>query len=153
MRVKNLDPITKAGRKKLGETKTKLQETLGISLTEKTIWKTLKSPKIRRNIADFLWKLLYGRLRVRVGVYWKNIPSYEEKVNCKYCGGLETMDCSKITEWRPNPLLEPVRADSPGPNWTEAWKVGLWLQLMCCTRSVIQPWGFGNGYRRKPKIT
>jgi hypothetical protein len=37
-------------------------------------------------------------------------------------------------------LLEPVRAGSLGPNWTEAWVVGLWLQLMCCARSVIQPW-------------
>jgi hypothetical protein len=50
-------------------------------------------------------------------------------------------------------LLEPVRADSPSPNWTEARIVGLWLQLMCCACSVIQPWDFGDRYRPKAEIT
>jgi hypothetical protein len=36
-------------------------------------------------------------------------------------------------------LLEPVCAGSPGPKWTEARVVGLWLQLMCCAHSVVQP--------------
>jgi hypothetical protein len=49
-------------------------------------------------------------------------------------------------------VLEPVRAGSPGPKWTEARIVGLWLQLMCCAHSVVQPWDFGNGYRLKAKI-
>jgi hypothetical protein len=50
-------------------------------------------------------------------------------------------------------LLEPVRAGSLGPNWAKAQIVGLWLQLMCCTRSAIQPWDFGNRYRPKAEIT
>jgi hypothetical protein len=50
-------------------------------------------------------------------------------------------------------VLEPVCVDSPSLNWTEARIVGLWLQLICCTRSVIQPWDFGNRYWPKAEIT
>jgi hypothetical protein len=49
-------------------------------------------------------------------------------------------------------LLEPVRAGSPGPKWTEARMIGLRLQLMCCARSVIQPWISGMDIGRRPKL-
>jgi hypothetical protein len=49
-------------------------------------------------------------------------------------------------------VLEPVC--SPSPNRTEARKVGLWLQLMCCTRSVIQysPGISKTDIGRRPKL-
>jgi RNase H len=62
MRDKDLDPVTKTGKKKLEETKKELQDILGSCPTDIAIWRTLKSPTIKRNIADFLWKLLHGRL-------------------------------------------------------------------------------------------
>jgi hypothetical protein len=49
-------------------------------------------------------------------------------------------------------LLEPVRAGSPGPKWTEARMIGLRLQLMCCARSVVQPWISGTDIGRRPKL-
>jgi hypothetical protein len=57
-----------------------------------------------------------------------------------FCPGIGTCGWHGTTERVSSDiLLEPVRADSPGPKWTEARKVGLWLQLMCCACSVIQP--------------
>jgi hypothetical protein len=49
-------------------------------------------------------------------------------------------------------MLEPVGVGSLGLKWTEAWIVGLWLQLMYCTRSVIQPWISGTDIGRRLEL-
>jgi len=72
------------------ETKKEIGETLKVYPTETAIWKGLKSPHIQRNISDFMWKLLHGRLKI--GMFWKQIPKYEERAHCKKCGHIETMD-------------------------------------------------------------
>ena len=37
-----------------------------------------------------MWKLLQGRLKI--GMFWKRIPKYEERAHCRECGHIETMD-------------------------------------------------------------
>jgi len=37
-----------------------------------------------------MWKLLHGRLKI--GMFWKQIPKYKEWAHCKECGYIETMD-------------------------------------------------------------
>src|SRR5882724_9845927 len=58
--------------------------------TEQKLWKDLKYSKIRRKIGNWLCKLIHNRLRS--GIYWKKVPSYEERAYCEYCQNLETMD-------------------------------------------------------------
>ena len=63
---------------------------LGVYLSEKAIWDGLKKMTIRRNITDFMWKQLYGTLKI--GNYWTKIPNHKEKAYCKECQNLETMN-------------------------------------------------------------
>ena len=90
MRSKNINPVTKTGKQNITEMRNELQETLGVYPSEKAIWLSLKKSDIRRNITDFLWKLLHGRLRA--GTYWLKVPGYEDRANCKHCGATETMN-------------------------------------------------------------
>lgn len=57
-------------------------------VTEKEIWKSLK--KIDNpNIADFIWKIIHGR--IKCGPFFRNIPNWQEKEFCT-CGASETIE-------------------------------------------------------------
>jgi len=56
---------------------------------EQKMWKDLKYSKTRKNIGDWLWKLIHNRLRS--GAYWISVSHYEERAYCEYCQNLETM--------------------------------------------------------------
>ena len=62
--MKKLKLITKTGESNMQETIKEIGEMLKVYLTEVAIWKGLKGSNIRRNISDFLWKLLQGRLKI-----------------------------------------------------------------------------------------
>ena len=89
-KLKGLKPITNKGQENLKDTIDALEEAGSPRPTELKLWKDLKHPKIRRNIRDWMWKLMHNRLRS--GVYWENIPGYSERTDCQYCLNLETMD-------------------------------------------------------------
>ena len=72
------------------ETRKEIGEKMKTYPTEKKIWEGLKGKEIRRQITDFLWKQLHGRLKI--GEYWKNIPGYEERSLCQECNTTETME-------------------------------------------------------------
>jgi hypothetical protein len=50
-------------------------------------------------------------------------------------------------------LLEHVTRGHAQPKMDQDWDARAWLQLMCCTHSVIPPYNFGNGYQPKAEIT
>src|SRR5882672_9331829 len=87
--LKELKPITKKGQENLRDTMEALEETGSPRPTEQKVWKDLKHSTIRKNITDWLWKLIHNRLRS--GTYWMNVPGYEERAYCCYCQNLETM--------------------------------------------------------------
>ena len=88
--LKELKPITRKGQENLKDTMDALEESGSPRPTEQKLWKDLKYSKRRNNIGDWFWKLIHGRLRS--GAYWKNVPGYKERVYCKHCQNLETMD-------------------------------------------------------------
>ena len=90
LKKKRIDPLTKTGKTALAKVMSKAKGA-GAKISEKDIWMGLKGPpNMKGNIADFLWKILQGKLKI--GNYWKNIPGYEEQASCKMCGSLETLD-------------------------------------------------------------
>ncbi|KIK20433.1 hypothetical protein PISMIDRAFT_61391, partial [Pisolithus microcarpus 441] len=52
------------------------------------IWKSQKKPWIPKKIQDYLWKITHNVLKV--GNFFKNIPSLEHLQNCPHCKLLET---------------------------------------------------------------
>jgi hypothetical protein len=44
--------------------------------TNSTIWKSIRSRDLTRNIRDFLWKNIHRAHKC--GAYWDNIPGYEQ---------------------------------------------------------------------------
>ena len=90
IKLRNIETMTRRGKEYMRETKEEIGKILKTYPTEKKIWVGLKDREIRRPIADFLWKQLHGRLKI--GDYWKKIPGYEERSQCKECNTTETMD-------------------------------------------------------------
>ncbi|GJE84812.1 ribonuclease H-like protein [Phanerochaete sordida] len=60
--------------------------------TDKSIWKAVRKEQVRRNVSDFLWKLLHGSHKV--GRYWAHIPDHEHRAECLVCPGrpVESME-------------------------------------------------------------
>ncbi|KAI0349351.1 RnaseH-domain-containing protein [Trametes cingulata] len=58
--------------------------------TAAAIWKGIRQLDVRRTLRDFWWKALHGALRT--GQYWANIPGYEQRETCGYCGESETLE-------------------------------------------------------------
>ncbi|KAL7280620.1 hypothetical protein ACG7TL_005557 [Trametes sanguinea] len=55
-----------------------------------TLWKSLRHMDMRRELRDFWWKAIHGALRV--GPYWRNIPTCEDRVTCAVCQAPETLE-------------------------------------------------------------
>lgn len=58
--------------------------------TNAAIWKGVRHTDIPRKIQDFLWKGLHNA--IKVGKYWKHIPSMEDRQLCPICKCEESMD-------------------------------------------------------------
>ena len=61
---------------------------------------------VSRNIRIFWWKSLHDIYRL--GRYWTNIPGYESRARCTYCGDIESM--------------EHILLQCPIPSRTEVWQ-------------------------------
>ncbi|KAF7971233.1 hypothetical protein HWV62_21652 [Athelia sp. TMB] len=57
---------------------------------DETIWKALFHLDIPRNIQDFLWKTTHQLQKI--GHFWANIPTLEQRANCHKCGDTKDMD-------------------------------------------------------------
>lgn len=58
--------------------------------TDGSLWKSLRSPDISRNIREFLWKCMHNAYRV--GDWWLNIPQYEHRAQCPHCQVEDSME-------------------------------------------------------------
>ncbi|KAI0687597.1 hypothetical protein C8Q76DRAFT_635284 [Earliella scabrosa] len=65
------------------------QDAASGAIPEARLWKMIRKREVRRRVRDFLWKCLHDA--VRVGKYWRNIPTMEERERCAWCGATESI--------------------------------------------------------------
>ncbi|KIK62321.1 hypothetical protein GYMLUDRAFT_110534, partial [Collybiopsis luxurians FD-317 M1] len=58
--------------------------------TTYAIWKAIRKRDIHRRVRNFLYIILHDRLKV--GKFWKHIPTCEGRQNCQYCGEVDNID-------------------------------------------------------------
>jgi ribonuclease HI len=84
---------TKVSRKTTSKNITDVQDALSAQYTHaptaSTIWKSLRSKGITRQIRTFLWKSMHGAHKI--GKYWEHIPDCEERAICQHCEVTETL--------------------------------------------------------------
>ncbi|KAH9840140.1 uncharacterized protein C8Q71DRAFT_702598 [Rhodofomes roseus] len=99
---------------------------------EEEIWTSLRAKEIRKPVQDFLWKCLHNAHRC--GSFWKNIPNYEDRALCSYCGNEESMEhimtqCQapgRDVVWNlAEDIWEKKQATWARPNYNEIIGVGL----------------------------
>ncbi|KAH9839780.1 uncharacterized protein C8Q71DRAFT_703029 [Rhodofomes roseus] len=66
-----------------------IKEDVNEYATTQDVWLSLRTKDIRLPIRDFLWKSLHNAFRC--GSFWENIPNYEDRAMCQYCGTTESM--------------------------------------------------------------
>ncbi|KAH9932942.1 uncharacterized protein B0H18DRAFT_870854, partial [Fomitopsis serialis] len=62
----------------------------GNCMTNKTIWMSTRHKDFSRSFAIFLWKCVHGALKC--GSYWLNIPGFEDRARCSFCGQTESVE-------------------------------------------------------------
>ncbi|KAJ7177487.1 hypothetical protein C8R43DRAFT_1118478 [Mycena crocata] len=92
---------------------TAIKSAFGKTPTAATVWKSIRSKDISRQVRNFLWKTLHGANHV--GKYWRHIPDLESRENCHVCGTEESIG---------HILLE---CTTPGQSETWALAEELWL--------------------------
>ena len=64
LKKKRIDPLTKTGKEALARAMSKAKDA-GVKIKERDIWTGLKGPpNMKGNIADFLWRILQGKLKI-----------------------------------------------------------------------------------------
>lgn len=58
--------------------------------TDASIWRSLRSSDISRNIREFLWKTMHNAYKL--GSWWLNIPQYEHRAECPHCQVEDSME-------------------------------------------------------------
>jgi hypothetical protein len=86
----------------------------GTSPTNATIWHSIRNKDITRIIRVFLWKILHKTHKC--GDYWFNIPTFEHRAMCHFCGTTDSME-HILTE-----------CEAPGQNEVWALAKTLWLK-------------------------
>ncbi|KAJ3765191.1 hypothetical protein FB446DRAFT_655584, partial [Lentinula raphanica] len=61
----------------------------GTAPVAETLWKAIRDSIIPRRARNFLYIALHGALRI--GKYWKHIPTCEERANCTLCNTEESL--------------------------------------------------------------
>ncbi|KAJ3836284.1 hypothetical protein F5878DRAFT_541640, partial [Lentinula raphanica] len=61
----------------------------GTAPISEILWRAIRDPLVSRRARNFLYIALHGALRV--GKYWKHIPSCEDRVNCTLCNTEESL--------------------------------------------------------------
>ncbi|KAJ7202207.1 hypothetical protein B0H12DRAFT_1036051, partial [Mycena haematopus] len=94
--------------------------------TTQTIWKSLRSRDITRQIRTFLWKSVHGAHRI--GKFWENIPECEDRAICQHCQETESLDNSI---WHPRvPNFDHIVLRCTRPGQAQVWKLAqdLWAK-------------------------
>ena len=66
--------------------------------SNQTLWTSLRSKDFTPKIQAFLWKVMHNAYKV--GKYWTNIPSCEQRAQCHACEGVEESMEHILTECR-----------------------------------------------------
>ncbi|GJE94639.1 transposon TX1 uncharacterized protein [Phanerochaete sordida] len=84
--------------------------------TDGSIWLSLRKREFRRNVSDFLWKIIHRAQKL--GRYWTHIPGYEDRATCPICPG------------SPIESMEHILLECCAPGREEAWRMcrDLWLK-------------------------
>ncbi|KAH9833541.1 uncharacterized protein C8Q71DRAFT_823758 [Rhodofomes roseus] len=90
IRAKKDAPIRRGRDRNLRDIQEHFKTTYNTRLSEQDIWKGVRHVDIRNQIKDFLWKTLHNAHRC--GSFWLNIPGYEERARCSWCGQTESIE-------------------------------------------------------------
>ena len=83
-----------------------VKEVSGFLPTDQKIWHSLRNRDMSRQVRAYLWKCMHNAHRC--GGYWLKIPGYEQRADCRICGGEESMEhiltecraSGQITVWK-----------------------------------------------------
>ncbi|KAL0566859.1 hypothetical protein V5O48_015140, partial [Marasmius crinis-equi] len=60
-----------------------IRRNTGKPASQNQVWKSVRNKTLSRNIRQFLFMLMHGGYKV--GKYWRNIPNYDERAECRHC--------------------------------------------------------------------
>ncbi|KAJ7059966.1 hypothetical protein C8F01DRAFT_1084395 [Mycena amicta] len=67
--------------------------------TNGSIWSSIRTKYLSQKARNFFWKSIHGAHRI--GKYWKNIPTMEDRAKCSHCGDTESLQHILIECERP----------------------------------------------------
>jgi len=82
----------------LGITQACVEELTGKCPTKETIWRSMRNKTFPPRIRGFLWKVMHNAYKI--GKYWRNIPTCEERGLCQVCDRVEESMEHILTECR-----------------------------------------------------
>jgi hypothetical protein len=82
----------------VGITKACIEELTKKSPTDQKVWASLRSKDFPPRIRAFLWKAMHNAYKI--GKYWSNIPSFEQRGLCHACDNVEESMEHVLTECR-----------------------------------------------------
>ncbi|KAJ7209128.1 hypothetical protein GGX14DRAFT_364814 [Mycena pura] len=62
----------------------------GRDASEPELWMSIRKKDFSRQVRNFMYRAMHDSFQI--GKYWRNIPGFEERVNCPECGELEDME-------------------------------------------------------------
>ncbi|KAJ7226833.1 hypothetical protein GGX14DRAFT_347354 [Mycena pura] len=62
----------------------------GRDASEPELWLSIRKKDFSRQVRNFLYRAMHDSFHI--GKYWKNIPGFEDRVNCPECGEMEDME-------------------------------------------------------------
>jgi ribonuclease HI len=114
--------------------------------TDEMIWRSIRNKDISRNIRDFLWRCLHDSYKC--GVYWWNIPGFEQFATYHFCGADENVehvlvecadDLARISIWDLcTQLWENETSENACPeHWLASWQCFVRIQEYTCVSNGL----------------
>lgn len=80
----------KTATEMLDRTRYAVEDLSGYLPSDEIIWKATQHKDTTRRIRDFIWKTMHGAYRV--GKWWRNIPTMEQRAECQHCRVEDSME-------------------------------------------------------------
>ncbi|KAG1844908.1 hypothetical protein C8R48DRAFT_617733, partial [Suillus tomentosus] len=123
----------------LDVTRFTIQELTGQLETDASIWTGCRHKDLSKKVRQFIYKAMHGAHRI--GEYWANIPTYEQRARCPYCNAdNESMEHILIDcPHNANSLIWSL-ARNTWPTKYRAWpRINLGTVLGCGNISLTHP--------------
>ena len=108
---------------------------VGTQETDKAIWDHIRKSPIRPKIQQFFYKALHGSHKI--GRYWLNVPTLEERCFCTTCKSDESMDHILTECEHPTRTLIWERAKKTWPHGENTWpRIAFGTIIGCNTLTI-----------------